>query len=118
MNKEFACIECPVGCRLRVCVEGGAVVRVEGNQCPRGARYARAEIEDPRRLFTATVRASGLSLRMVPVRTSAPIPKARVLEAAASVRSINLTHAVRCGEVLVPDFLGCGVDLVASRDCA
>ena len=38
---EVTCINCPVGCRMKVTMEGGTVVSVTGNQCKRGATYAR-----------------------------------------------------------------------------
>ncbi len=118
MNKEFTCVECPVGCRLIVTMEHGEVVRVEGNKCPRGAQYGAAEALDPRRILTGVVRAKGLAVAMVPVRTRQSIPKAAFVDAAAAVRGLVIDRPVRCGEVIVQNFLGLGTDLIATRECA
>lgn len=45
-KRELICIGCPMGCPLTVTLDGGAVVTVQGNTCPRGDAYARRE--DPR----------------------------------------------------------------------
>jgi len=92
------------------------VVKVQGNECPRGEAYAKAEIENPLRIFTGTVLAEGMPLKMVPVRTDKPIPKAKIIEAAVQVKKIRVTKPLRIGEVLARDFLGLGVNLVSSRE--
>jgi CxxC motif-containing protein len=116
MNK-LICIECPVGCELSVDVADGKMVSVAGNQCPRGVAYARVEIESPLRYFTGTVAARGLEFAMLPVRTSTPIPRSRIMEAAAAARAMSVAKPVACGEILVKGFLGLTVDLIATRDC-
>ena len=44
MIKELTCIRCPIGCSLQVEMNGDEVVNVTGNNCPRGAEYARKEL--------------------------------------------------------------------------
>lgn len=117
MIKNLTCIECPKGCSLRIDIENCRVVKVEGEKCPKGKDYAVSEVENPRRILTSTVSARGLNLKMVPVRTDKPIPKDRILEAAAEVRKMKLERAVKAGDVVVNDFLGLGVNLLATRDC-
>ena len=54
MDKLITCINCPVGCRMTVTLsDGGDVLSVEGNTCPRGDRYARQESVQPLRMVTA-----------------------------------------------------------------
>ena len=43
-KRELICIGCPMGCPLTVTLDGGAVVTVQGNTCPRGDAYARKEV--------------------------------------------------------------------------
>ena len=117
MMKTLTCIECPKGCSLAVDIENCRVVKVSGEKCPKGKDYAVSEIENPRRVLTATVLAQGLALKMVPVRTDQPIPKDRILEAAGEIRKIKLKMPVRLGEVIVENLLGLGVNLIATRDC-
>jgi CxxC motif-containing protein len=40
-ERTVTCIGCPMGCRLRVTLEGGQVSEVDGAACGRGAAYAR-----------------------------------------------------------------------------
>lgn len=115
MLKKMTCIQCPKSCSLVVDSENGRVTRVSGNLCPQGEGYARAEVENPRRILTATVLTQGLSLKMVPVRTDKPIPKAKMQEAAAAIKKIRVAKALKAGDALVTDFLGLGVNLIATR---
>ena len=55
-KRELICIGCPMGCPLTVTLDGGAVVTVQGNTCPRGDAYARREVTAPTRIVTTTVR--------------------------------------------------------------
>jgi len=118
MEKRLICIECPKGCALTVALENGKVGKVTGNKCPKGIGYAVAEIEEPMRILTATVLAERLSVKLVPVRTDRPLPKARLRDAMELIRTVKVTKPVTIGDVIVPDLLGLGVDLVATRSCA
>ena len=116
MNKKITCIECPVGCSLSVDVENCKVVKIDGAKCDKGEKYAIAEIENPVRILTSVVLAEGLSVKMVPVRTTKPMPKAKIPEAMDVIRKMKLTRPVKVGDVVAGDFLGLGIDLVATRD--
>jgi CxxC motif-containing protein len=115
MIKNLTCIECPLGCNLIVDVENCRLVKASGNKCPKGETFARSEVENPLRIFTSTVLCIGLDLKMLPVRTSQPIPKARIIEAAQEVQKIKVTGPVSAGEIIKNNFLGSGADLVATR---
>ena len=115
MNKKLICIECPRGCALSVDIENCRVIKVEWNQCPKGARYAAAEIERPVRILTSTVSAVGLSIKMVPVRTDQPIPKGKLVEAMEAVRRVRLERPVAAGDSIVANLLGTGANLIATR---
>jgi CxxC motif-containing protein len=116
MKKNIVCIECPKGCLLSVDIENCRVVKVEGNQCPKGEKYAASEIENPLRILTSAVLAEGLSLRMVPVRTSKPMPKSRMYEAMGEIKKIRLRVPVKAGDVISADFLGLGIELISTRE--
>jgi CxxC motif-containing protein len=121
MNQKvrLVCIECPMGCGIEIDMDDERRIReISGHGCPRGESYARAEIEDPVRYVTSTVPARGLTVKMVPVRTDAPIPRDRVLDAMAEIRKLKVERSCRCGETLVEDFLGMGVNLIVTRTCA
>lgn len=116
MIRKLICIECPKGCLLSVEVEGGRFLEVRGNDCLKGEAYAKSEIENPMRILTSTVVTRGLPLKMIPVRTDRPIPKGKIIEAMEEIRKLKLSNPVRVGDVIVENFLGLGVDLIATRE--
>lgn len=115
MIKNMTCIQCPQGCQLKVNTENGYVISVTGNKCPKGEAYAKQEIANPMRTLASGVLAKGLELKIVPVKTAQPIPKAKIAEAMERIKNIVLTRSVACGEVIEKNFLSLGVDLVATR---
>ena len=115
---RLTCIECPMGCGLEISMSDDRhIVEISGHGCPRGESYARSEIEDPVRYVTSTVPAVGLTVKAVPVRTDAPIPKDRIMDAMAQIRKLRIDRPFRCGEVLVEDFLHLGLNLIVTRTC-
>ncbi len=116
MSRQIICIECPKACNLAVDIENCRVVKVTGNQCPKGEEYAASEIENPLRILTTTVLTEGLALKMLPVRTDRPIPKERIFEAINEIRKIKVNKALRAGDIILGDLLGMGVNLVSTRD--
>lgn len=114
-TKTITCIECPVGCRIGVDMEGCRVVKVSGNKCPKGEKYAISEIENPMRVLTTTVAAEGLGIRRLPIRTSAPISKAKIPEVMRVIRSVKVSRPVRVGESIVKNVCGTGADIVVTR---
>lgn len=119
-ERELICISCPVGCPLSVTVKDGEVLAVRGNKCPKGISYAKAEILDPRRILTTTVRIRGCSLQQLPVRTRQAIPKSLLAKGMEALSRYEVKAPVQIGDVLMSNFLGTGVDVIASRsiDCA
>lgn len=116
-TKVMNCIMCPMGCELTVTLDDkGKFVSVTGNSCPRGAKYAETEVTDPRRMLTTTVRIKGGLLPLLPVVSADVLPKGKIAECLAFLRNITVQAPVKAGEVIVPDILGLGVDIVASRN--
>ena len=115
-QKILNCIMCPMGCELTATIEDGAVTQVTGNSCPRGAKYARDELTAPMRMLTSTVRVTDGRLKLLPVVSADVLPKGRILECAEALRHVTVAAPVRVGDVVLPDILGLGVDIVASRD--
>lgn len=115
MLRHLTCIECPTGCAITATLEDEKVVGLEGFGCRRGYDYATSEITCPKRILTTTVPARGLSVKMIPVRTSDPVPRDSMRHAMCEIRKITVTHPVEVGDVLLPNVLGLGVDLLATR---
>ena len=118
MIKKLTCIECPKGCMLSIDIENCRAVKTSGNECPKGEKYAMQEVENPMRILTSAVLAEGLELKMVPVRTDKPVPKKRIAEAMEEVKKIRLKSPVKTGSVIVENFLGLGVNLLATRNAS
>jgi len=110
---SLTCIICPMGCRLDLEVEDGKVVKVEGNSCARGPKYAESEFTAPVRTLTTTVKTSKGTL--LPVRCAKPIPKAKLFEAMELTKAVTAKLPVKRGDVLVSDFVEEGNALVACR---
>ncbi len=140
--RELTCIVCPIGCRLTVdessdpSADGSdAELVVAGNRCPRGAVYAAEEIRAPKRVLTATcalgaagacsdgtealrsrVRRRGMcEPRRLPVKSSLPCPKERLGELLADIYRTRAVPPVRLGDVIIADWKGTGIDVVAAR---
>lgn len=115
MIREFPCVSCPLGCLLRVEVGDGAIQKIAGYRCPRGEAYAREEVTDPKRVLATSVKVLGGDYPLVSVRTDRPIPKRLIPEAMALIRGIVVEAPVNLGEVILPDLLGTGAKLIATR---
>ena len=114
-QRQLTCIGCPMGCQLTATIENGVVTAVTGNTCKRGDSYARKECVAPARTVTGTVRVTGGLLPVVSVRTAGEVPKERVLDVARALCRVHLTAPVHAGDVVIPNVLGTGVDVVATR---
>lgn len=112
--KELICIVCPKGCHLRVDEEYGYAVT--GNGCPRGAEYGRAELTNPTRVVTSTVRCTGGAWPRCPVKTDHPIPKGLMFAVMAALDGVEVSAPVRVGQVVLENVCGTGANIVATRD--
>ena len=119
---QFNCTTCPSECLLTVEVErdaDGAVVEVRsvaGNSCPRGNRFAHQELTCPMCVLTTTVAVSGSDEVLLPVRTAEAIPLELHAQAMALIRGLVVKAPIRMGDVVLPNLLDTGTDLIASMD--
>jgi len=114
--KKMTCIVCPFGCSLEIKLnENGEFESVSGHTCKRGARYAEDEIKNPVRTLTSTVRIVGAESEMLPVKTSAPIPKGLLLPAMEKIKELYASAPVEIGTVIEKDFMVPGVDLLSCK---
>ena len=119
---QFNCTTCPSECLLTVEVErspDGAVVEVRsvtGNSCPRGNKFAHQEITCPMRVLTTTVAVSSGDEALLPVRTAEAIPLALHAQAMNLIRGLVVDAPIRMSDVVLPNLLDTGTDLIASMD--
>ena len=113
---KMTCIVCPLGCEITVTTDSGKITDITGNSCKRGEAYARTEITDPRRTLTTTMRVSGGSRPLVPVKSSQPIQQPRLLDCMRVIDTVRANAPVRIGDVLITDICNTGVDIIATDD--
>ena len=119
---QFNCTTCPSECLLTVEVErdfNGSVTAarsVTGNRCPRGDKFAHQELTCPMRVLTTTVAVFGGDEALLPVRTAEAIPLALHAQAMDLIRGVVVEAPVRMGDVVLPNLLNTGIDLIASMD--
>ena len=100
MLKVLTCIECPIGCEVKVQMdENDTILSVTGNACPRGKMYAQNEVVCPKRVVTSTVRATNGVL--VPVKTDKPVKKSEMFEVMKKINQTTCDLPVKIGDILV-----------------
>lgn len=114
--KKLTCINCPVGCSLKVEMDGENVIRVSGNTCRRGEIYARKEVTNPTRIVTSTVKVVNGTSGTVSVKTKEDIPKEKIFVCVQALRGIEVQAPVHIGDVILENVAGTGVDIVATRN--
>jgi len=114
--RVITCIICPIGCKAKVTIKNGKISKIEDVECPRGEEYATREIEASVRDFFTTVRIKGASNPALPVRSTQPIPKDKILDCALELANIVVDAPVKVGDVIVKNPIGLGVDIIATRD--
>ena len=75
MKNTIICTVCPNGCEIEVNYTTREDAVLTGYTCKRGIPYAIDECFEPKRTFTSSVKIKGSDRRMLPVRTTGPIPK-------------------------------------------
>ena len=115
MKKSLICVSCPLGCPIEVEIENGEVVAVTGNTCKRGDAYARAEITNPVRSLTTSVKVENGLHPVVPVKSSGPVPKDKMFDCMKEINSVTVKAPVKIGDVVIENILGLGGDIVATN---
>ena len=110
----ITCINCPMGCRMEVTVEDGAVVSVKGHTCKRGEVYAHQECTLPLRMITAVAPVEN-SVMPVSLKTRTPIPKAKIEDCMRAIDELKLKAPIHAGDVLIANVVGTDVDVIATK---
>lgn len=102
MKRKLTCIICPRGCSITA--EGDANnIKVTGNACKRGEKYAVNECIHPCRTVTSTVRVINRTDTMLSVKTEKPIPKEKIFEIMKIIRVTEVTAPVNIGDAVIDD---------------
>jgi CxxC motif-containing protein len=117
MDRHLTCINCPSGCALTVTLDGDRNIRkIEGNRCKLGIAYARAEIMNPTRTVTSTVRLQNAAIAQLSVKTSVPVSKAKIMDCMRELKDVEVSAPVSVGDIIVPRVCGTDADIVATRN--
>ena len=116
MKKDIICTICPRGCTITVEGTKEEVSSVSGYGCKRGMEYATNEFISPVRILTTTIKAEGFDNELIPVRSSKPIPKDKILDCMEIIKKTTLALPVKQYDVVVKNILGTGVDIVATKE--
>lgn len=114
-TKSMHCIVCPLGCNLTITLKEGNITSVSGNSCPRGEKYAKEELTAPTRMLTYTVKITDALLPLLPVVSAKPLPKNKILDCAKKLRSITVKAPIKQNDIIIPNILDLGIDIIASR---
>ena len=114
-KKTITCIICPQGCPIDVWEDNGEI-KVSGNTCQRGYEYALEEYKAPKRILTTTMRMKGAILPVIPVRSSAPVPKERLFACMSVINKKEIKAPVMMRDALIKNILNLDIDIIASRD--
>jgi CxxC motif-containing protein len=115
MEREFVCIICPNGCRIKVDYEGTNIRNIKGDECPKGKDYVKNEITNPLRVFTGSVLVENGDFSLVSVKTSVPIPKEYLKEVGEITRRIKVEAPIEIGQAVASNLLNENIDLIATR---
>lgn len=113
-KKEMICINCPLGCLLTV-ERDREDIKVSGNTCPRGERYAVSELTHPTRTLTTTMAVEGRDGVYISVKSKSPISKSKLFEAMKIINSSCAKAPVHTGDVIIENILG-EADIIATSE--
>jgi len=87
---------------------------VEGNKCEKGREFAYAEMSNPSRTLTTTVRTKFPGVPVLSVRTSEEIPRDKLMTAMRELSEIVIEEELGCGDTVVEDIAKTGVSVIVT----
>lgn len=106
------CTVCPIGCKIRV-IENNDDFETEGNNCPRGRRYAIKEVTQPERTLTSIMACEDGT--MVPVKTDRPIPKEKIFDCMKEINEKTLLLPLNLGDIIINNIGETGANVICTR---
>lgn len=107
------CTVCPVGCKIKVRQLENGEMETEGNNCPRGKKYALKEVTAPERTITSIMAASDGT--MVPVKTDRPVPKNKIFDCMKEINEKTLILPTSLGDIIISNIGETGANLICTR---
>lgn len=117
MTKEIICVICPRGCRIKIEEHANQIIKIENHGCKKGIDYANNEFKNPRRILTSSIPIEGAKDgRMLPIRSSAPIPKNLITLCMEQIKKTGVKASVQMHQIIIENILGTGSDMIACRN--
>jgi CxxC motif-containing protein len=115
--KEIICIQCPLACRVKLHLDDKGVIEdITDWGCKEGKKHVQQEYESPRRVLTTTVRTNSSTRPVLPVRSQGAIPKDMLGQCVRFLADVKVKAPLKMGDVVVPDILNSGVNIVCTDD--
>jgi CxxC motif-containing protein len=106
-----------MGCEVTLTIDDdGKVASIAGHKCKEGQKYVLDEYKNPVRTLTATVLTQSSSQSLLAVRTTAPIPKAKLVPGMIALAKVRTKPPIKIGDVITSNLLDTGIDVVATSD--
>ncbi len=115
MEREFVCIICPNGCRIKVEYEEINIKNIKGDECFKGKEYVKNEITNPLRVFTGSILVENGDFSLVSVKTHVPIPKKYLKKIGEITRQLKVEAPIKASQIIVSNLLNENIDLIATR---
>ena len=87
---------------------------VEGNKCRRGIDFAEAEMTNPTRTLTTTVRTKFPGVPVISVRTDGEIPKDKIMDAMHELSEVVISTELGCGDTVLENVADTGVRVIVT----
>ncbi len=110
-ERILTCIECPMGCSIKITIKENEITSIDGNNCERGKMYVKNEAFCPKRVITSTVKTA--FDKMVAVKTDAPVKKSEMFDVMRKINGVFLDKKVNIGDIIVKNIVE-GVNLIAT----
>lgn len=116
MLHQSVCYGCSEKCVLSADKEGSEVV-ISGNKCEKGIHYGKESINNNKGILTTLVRVKGAKVvKVVPVKSTAPIDKSLWIECSKALSRIYVGVPIKIGDTVCKNILNTGVDIVCTRN--
>lgn len=106
------CTVCPIGCKIKV-LKVEEEYKTEGNNCPRGNKYAIKEVTAPERTLTSIMACEDGT--MVPVKTDRPVPKDKIFDCMNEINEKTLMLPITLGDIIIFNIGKTGANVICTR---
>lgn len=116
--KEVTCVICPNGCSIAVEINDNSpeVICVTGHTCKKGEKWARQEEKNPMRTITSSIPVIGGDFILTSVRTTRPVPLAKIMQVMDAIKASSLNAPVKIGDVVILSAAECDTEVIVTRN--